>query len=224
MCVGWRPGEPVRQRNWDVVRDRYLSMGLPVSYHDSDPRQPLNLPQALNRAVEQVFDEADVFIVSDADTLIDPDQLRLAVHRAHESGRMVLPFTRCWYLRPDDSRAELPIILPPGMVHVVPRSAWLVLGGYDERFVGWSNHDSAMCWAAATFLRFERLAGDIETLWHPRVPSPLEPGWHDHDTMLVEPIGSSVRMTPLALRYRTALWDMLAMDRLLREAGRRIGK
>lgn len=227
MCVGWRGGEPHRERNWATVREHYQGMGLRVVASDSDPSRPFLLPQALNNAVGSVIDSADVVVVSDADVLIDAGLLHEAARRAAETGRLVHPLTRLWHMDRDGNLPPEPETHGAGSLHVFAREAWLRLGGYDERHEGWAPHDAAMLWAAGTYLLAERMDADVLHLWHPVDMTGWlgrTAGWAD----AVELAGDDAPpgygrngprpLSPLALRYREALGDPEAMDVLLREA------
>jgi len=227
VCVGWRGGEPYRERNWAVVEQHYQSMGLPVVARDSDPEQPFVLPRALNRAVDDALDGgADVVVVSDADVLISAEHLGQAIRVAHERQVLAHPLKRYWRLFRDGSPPPVPEFHQAGGIHVFGRDAWQFLGGYDERFEGWAPHDAAMLFAASTFCRVEQTDGDVVHLWHPYAADWMKrvEGWVDAADLLGVDAPPGYRdngprpVSPLGVRYHEALYDRDAMGRLLSEA------
>lgn len=70
---------------------------------------------------------------------------------------------------PPDRCARKPYLgLPGGGVLVVSAEAWAEVGGFDERFVGWSGEDVALGWALETLCGPPvRMAAPLWHLWHP---------------------------------------------------------
>lgn len=89
---------------------------------------------------------------------------------------------------------------------VVSRGAFAMVGGYDERFVGWGEEDRAFALSLGTLLHPEvRLGGPIYHLWHP---------WVEADCF-GQPHFESNRA--LCNRYREAAHNSTAMMNLVGE-------
>lgn len=75
-------------------------------------------------------------------------------------------------VRPDmlDSVVEKTNPLSWSCCIAIPRKAWDLLGGFDERFRGWGFEDMAFQSAACALAGAERVEGDVFHLWHPRTP------------------------------------------------------
>jgi hypothetical protein len=139
-----------------------------------------NRGAAINRGA---LGEWDVAVIVDADVVIDPHLVRAGVAEA-ESGRVVLPFHRrmlvnefgtrrivegyrgSWqqWARPDPNSQHVSSCV------VVPRAAWDLVGGFDERFSGWGAEDDAFWLVCDRLAGTTKLPGDVWHLWHP--PSP----------------------------------------------------
>lgn len=167
VCVGWRPGNPVREANWDIARQHYLDMGLDVISEDSDSSKPFNLPQAINRAVAAAGPDWDVVIIPDADTMLSHDAAVEATFVAATTGCLVCPVERYWQQAENGEWPGMPKLRWPGGVHVWGQTAFRVLGGYDERFTGWSSHHEAAVDAAFAFGLLRSVSGDAYHLYHP---------------------------------------------------------
>lgn len=151
---------------------------------------PFNRAAAINTAAREAGDW-DVAVVADGDVVCNPDQLRQAIDRARETGRMTLAYSRYIGLRePMTARildgfdgswlpgAELKMASHVSSLVAVPRSLFDEVGGFDERFVGWGHEDVAFA-ATCRVLGggIERIEGDVWHLWHAhsteRTRSPL---------------------------------------------------
>lgn len=91
--------DPRRQQNLDVVLAWWWAHGFdPVVQADGgEGNDQFNRHRAYNAAVER-FPETDVFVFTEADMLIHPDQITQAVHKAAESPGLVVPFHEYRYL------------------------------------------------------------------------------------------------------------------------------
>lgn len=137
----------------------------------------------INRGAVDVGDW-DVLVVTDADVMIDPVQVRHGVDMAVRLGRAVLPFDR--YLPLDEQMTDRVLDGYDGTwsdgvdwaamgaqhshvssVLIVPRSLWDEVGGFDERFVGWGAEDRALHRALNITAGVERVSGPVWHLWHP---------------------------------------------------------
>jgi hypothetical protein len=162
--------------------------------------------------------------------MLTREALVLAVQVAWPTGALVHPVTRYFSHREDGSWPDQPEEHHAGGVHVWGRAAWRVLGGYDERFVGWGGgHDVSALWAAVTFSLYRETPGDAFHLWHERWPASEAEwvkgveDWVDFATVLGDdaPPGYGDNgprpMSPLAARYYAARDDTVAMRALLCE-------
>lgn len=91
--------DPRRAANLEVVAAWWYAHGLEAALVDDglEGDAPFNRHRAYNRAVAQ-FPEADVFVFTEADMLIHPDQIKTAVALAHDRLGLVVPFTQYRYL------------------------------------------------------------------------------------------------------------------------------
>jgi hypothetical protein len=221
VCVGWRPGSAVRERNWDFVRQYYEGWGLTVISADSDPDKPFNLSQAINRAVAKADDSWQVAIVPDADTLLAKEAIQAAVGYALENGRLVAPVSRYYRQHEDGSWPDEPERDPEGTpiqrngVLVWHRTAWDFLGGEDERLTGWNLRDAATIAAAETFRLYGTVDGVAVHLWHPRQAPDEADWWGPAKDWPRSADGRSA--SALAMRYFDACGDPVAMRALLAE-------
>lgn len=180
--VPWRPDGGYRDRLWSFARERWQRAGFGQGIVEGrSPAGPFNRSAAINDAAHGDW---DVFIVADADVLIDGAQVREAIERALSSGRVVLPFTHYVGLTPNmtkrvldgydgdwDRGARFRSQKHESSCVVVPRAAWETTGGFDERFIGWGQEDVAFIQSARLLVgEVERIDGHVWHLWHPRAP------------------------------------------------------
>jgi hypothetical protein len=221
VCVGWRPGNPVRERNWDVVRGYYERLGLTVVSSDSDPDKPFNLSQAINRAVAKADDSWQVAIVPDADTMLAKKAIAAAVAHALKHERLVAPVSHYFRQREDGSWPDEPWRDREGKtiglngVLVWHRAAWDFLSGEDERLTGWNLRDVVTIAAAETFKLFGTVDGAAMHLWHPRWTVEEADWWGPAKGWPRSPDGFLT--SPLAKRYFDAHGNPAAMRALLAE-------
>lgn len=165
---------------FERVTDWYTRMlpELRLSTIDS-PDPVFNLALCRNLAVASLDDPDDVVVLSDADTLPEPDALRTAVDAARTSDRVHLPYTAYHWLGPVGSAqfaAGVPLEdcdfdLINGAcsgVYVTTRRAWERHGGQDPRFRGWGYEDAAWNLAHTTMLGAppQRHVGRVYALHH----------------------------------------------------------
>lgn len=112
---------------------------------------------AYNQAVQMV--EADVYVFSEADMLIQPEAVEMAVDLAVEKPGLVIPFSEFRSLGERDSRLIRHFVTDPsscltkvvrgyrgsiGAINVVSRESYDLIGAYDEQFEGAWYDDDAM--------------------------------------------------------------------------------
>lgn len=217
VWVPRRSGDPHRDAVWAWVRDWWARElpELPAPIEGVHEGGPFNRSAAINDAYRRAHD-FDVAVIADADSIVDPAMLRMAISRAGNDGQMVIAFTRFAHL----TRAMTARILAGydgswehgidwalegtcSSMIVVPGAVWEATGGFDERFSGWGWEDVAFCHAASTFGGgFGRMPGTLWHLWH-------RPARGDH--------GNEEHSAMLANRYRDALHDLDAMRQLCAE-------
>lgn len=98
--------DPRRGANLEVVMAWWFAHGYSPQVVDDglSGDAQFNRHRAYNRAVER-FPETDVFVFTEADMLIHPEQIRLAVRLATRKPGLVVPFTQYRYL--SDSMTEV---------------------------------------------------------------------------------------------------------------------
>lgn len=132
--------------------------------------------------------ECDVVVLCDADTLPEREPLLASIVSAHESGRLVLPYTLFRGLSPNGTRSylggtppqacevELESEWSTGGVMVITPTAWNRMGGMDERMTGWGAEDTAARVACDALLGpTVKHPGTIYHLWHPSEIDPSSP-------------------------------------------------
>lgn len=189
IFVARRP-EPWRDQLWSFCHRRWSALGHRVwEGDDVDPDNPLfNRAASRNSAAAKAHDWT-VGAIVDADIIIPGKQLKNAEAIARQTRGVVYAFDQFVAL----SKSATHDIMhrdwhPVKIVHRLPtmgarwtkddpisascivihREAWEVLGGFDERFVGWGFEDRAFHEAARSLADVDRLAGPAYHLWHPR--------------------------------------------------------
>lgn len=186
VLVPRRADDGWRDEVWGYLRDVYWSYKPGYRVIEGQHTDgPFNRSKAINDAATRRYWD-DVAVISDADSFVPEDQLDAAVEKACDTGKMVSPFTFVVQLSEACTRGQVATggvlnlrnlgvdnvrtksIETQSNVIVVPRELWDVIGGFDERFVGWGGEDNAF-WRAAEIQRGDvlRLSGSAFHLWHP---------------------------------------------------------
>ncbi len=181
-----------RDRLWAWCRARWerYCPDLPIyeGHHDDGP---FNRSAAINRAAAAADLDGrwDQAVVIDSDIFVKVSQVRAAIARAAETGRVTWShrrwrgLTEHWTERivadqrdfgPEIDTDDMDVYVQQtnpiswSCCFVVPRAVWDDLGGFDERFSGWGFED--MAWQAVVkgLYGFERIEADVYHLWHPR--------------------------------------------------------
>jgi len=174
--VPWRPGEAYRDGNWRAAKPNLMALGYELFTGDSVGKWAR--AAACNAAATAAGDW-DIALIADADTLLEPEAVYRAVERVKVTEAAARPHDRRWMLalyasklvrargvealRPKDLRDSA----PGGGALVLHRRAWDLVGGYDERFVGWGYEDTAMNISLAVHAGWELSEGNSYHLWHP---------------------------------------------------------
>jgi hypothetical protein len=182
-----RAGDPVRDKVWEFVRERWSALGWPIyeGHHDDGL---FNASAARNAAAKEAGDW-DIAVFIDADTIPrDLGRITEAVALAARSGALVRPFRTYVNLDEDASAkvlatGELPtaprrpakwlngvksLTDATGGVAIVPRKLFDAVGGYDERFRGWGSEDTAFSLACSALGGLKVTLGEVWHLWHPQ--------------------------------------------------------
>lgn len=226
ILVARRPDGGRRDQLWAYCESRWRELlGWPiiVGEHTAD-EGPFSYSTAINRAARDAR-PFDVAIVIGADwTFHDPEVIATAASSTRAHGKLVFAHTGTvvlteqatdWLIR---QPAGLPLdgVAIDGTVHpntysgilAVTGEMWGMVGGFDERFVGWGWEDHAF-WSACCALGggFERVKGRIYHLWHPTDRAEREDSpYHPANQVLGE-------------RYLAAKWNRPAMLGILGEPG-----
>lgn len=189
LCIPWRTDHGHRERVWRWCVARWsatLASGWSI-HCAGDPSQPFNRAAARNNAVAEAArldPRWRVVVLADADVAVgDVEQVYAAAATALETGRLTYAHTWQATLSRDATERVLagedPTTLPRddadweqrtySGVLAIPRPLWDALGGYDERFVGWSYEDLALMLAAKVLAgRVARVTGTVFHCWHDR--------------------------------------------------------
>lgn len=227
VLVPYRRDDGRRDRLWTWVYPRLL-LALQAHHEPhfviaddarADP-ELFNRPQALNRAARRT--NAGVILIADADTTFtSPLELVDAIEQTARDGiwRMPQRYTQLTEdgtdlfmagrtldeIGPDGVTWEGDGVCWSGLV-VIPREAWDIVRGGDERYVGWGADDVALGQALDTLYgQHERWDGNAVHLWHPR--DDQNKGWHRN----------SVAQRELTERYDAAAGDLAKMGELILE-------
>lgn len=182
FLVPWRADGGHRERLWDHCAQHW-SQALPEIpiVQGSSPEGPFNRSAAINQAAEGAW---DVGVVLDADVFCEASQVRAAVRRTSETGRVTLAFDRFIGLNPLMTRKVLEGFkgdpkrgarfisdIHESSIVCIPRKLWDEVGGFDERFIGWGQEDVAFIQAARVLGgEIGRIKGPVFHLFHQKSP------------------------------------------------------
>lgn len=142
---------------------------------DSDPCRRFNRAQARNNAVKQA--DTELVIIADADTRpADISQIHEALEIA-TNGLAVWPYNTYKLLPADATEApDLATVTPirtyalkarPGGLIVISRTAYDIVGGFDEMFgAGWGYEDAAFRLTCQTLIGAHNLTGTVYAFDH----------------------------------------------------------
>jgi glycosyl transferase-like sugar-binding protein len=183
-------GDLYRARVRDWV-EGYWSSAFPGAEFliGADHREPFNRSACFNRGAERA--SGDIIVTIDADCVINPAIVLEGAALVSGKAAWVVPWRSCFRLT---EAATLEVLdqepggyrsprIPArgtwdgrepgiglkfgGFCNVVPREAWELLGGMDERFQGWGSEDIGFSLA-------------LDTLWGPHLVPPVDAVhlWH----------------------------------------------
>lgn len=187
--------EEWRRRSFDWVRRRYEAL-LPQAelVYGFCNDEPYNRSKALNDAFEQ--STGDYLLIADADTSFNVGQVVKGMTLIREcAAPWVIVYDEERYYNLTQQATEYLLSMPvdaeideppmpmmwdhkitswSGLV-MVPRSAWMKVGGYDEGFVGWGYEDNAFRFALDRRVGpFARVRGPGAFALHLFHPAPEE--------------------------------------------------
>lgn len=143
--------------------------------------------RSASRNVAAAMAKGDVFVFVDADSIVDPEMLQSCLIALRQS-QWAFPYSRYVALTEEGSHQFMhhpeTSLVPEDVMHIFPsietpaasvggcvivtRQAFELVGGYDERFIGWGFEDRAFAASLDTLIGPAYEApGDIIHLWHP---------------------------------------------------------
>jgi hypothetical protein len=183
---------------------------------------PFNRSAAINMASELADRDGrwDVAVIIDSDTVSNPIAIRVAVEHAARTGGLAVAHSHRHMLsergtqailngdRGDWKRARMIRRTYTDSVScavAVARRTWDLVGGFDERFVGWGYEDTGFHIACETMtgMSIHVVPGDCFHLWH---PLSIEASRH---TITFQ------RNQSLKRRYEGVRWNQERLRRLL---------
>lgn len=184
VLVPYRPDNGHRDTLWTFLHEHYwqpLGYDVVVGEHLDGP---FNRSKAINDAANRDWDLA---VIADTDTFVPVKQLEQAIAAAKTIGCVTAAFDSVVEINQactldiiagrislNDSFATERIrrreLETQSSMLVVPRTAWDIIGGFDERFQGWAGEDNAFWHAAALTAGTLKITGNAYHLWHPTAP------------------------------------------------------
>jgi len=133
----------------------------------SDCGEPWSPGRARNYGARRLLWDADPVVFVDADTIVPPDQIASAIRLAREAPGLVYGYTLYLRQRPGRLGYEDEFMAPPSMGCVaISRESFELVGGFDERFVGWGYEDVEFAQRCAERWPLRRVDGVATHLWH----------------------------------------------------------
>lgn len=184
VLIPYRSTHRIREKSFDWLIRRYKKIfpAMQICVRDSET-EVFNRSKARNNAFNE--SSGDVLLVADADTIPMPEELLAAQQKLEAGAPWVIPYGTYYNLgveatqrilrNPvdddiifDDEECEHIIQSTAGML-MMPRRAWNLVDGYDERFEGWGYEDNSFQLSLDTVVgKHERIEwGRGIHLWHP---------------------------------------------------------
>lgn len=191
VVVPWRPSpDTARLAAWDRVQREWAGWNV---FTGDDGGDPFSRGASINLAVGE--HPADVYVIADADTLVDQRQVQAAVDLAAYAPGLVVAFDRFAYLSEDGTQQVLsdaagswePLIAwelnqTVSSCVALSHDTWVTAGGFDPRFRAWGYEDVQLEVVCATLAGpTRRVPGTAWHLFHqPARERPSEnAGWLD---------------------------------------------
>lgn len=214
-----------RDQLWAFCRQWWIDHHEPMPIYEGHhlaEEGPFNRSMAINRAAVLADQDGrwDVALIIDADTISNPESVQRAIKHAHETGAMSVAHNRRYMMNKIGTERILngardnweqkrfldtTYYDSVSCAVAVSRPTWDLVGGFDEKFVGWWREDSAFKCACETMtdLPIHVEKADVFHLFHPLSP----------ETDRNSP--TSQRNHARYLRYEAAYWQPERMRALL---------
>ncbi len=221
LLVPFSSDDASRLMVWRHVQswlEQTLDYPLYIGEHFPEATAKYNLSLARNHAAKLAGDW-DVAVIHDADTVINPEQIKKGVAVAQETGAVVYPFTERWELDFEGTKMLLDgeqagwerrmtpydRNQPLGGCIIVRRDLWELVRGFDSGFVGWGHEDGAFAIACQVLSgkTLKRIVGKSLHLEH--VPAPAKKA-----------------DSPIYLKNRAKIDKYMQINNIERSAGRRL--
>lgn len=175
VIVPYRPADATRRAAWERVAEQWdRDFPSALTWVD-DGGDPFSRGGSVNLGIGR--SNADLFVIADADTLVDHEQVQTAIDLAASAPGLVVAFDRFMYLGRGGSRQVIEGYtgdwepfgewsLPDTVSSCVAlsRETWDTVGGFDPRFRAWGYEDVQLEVACATLVApTRRVPG---TAWH----------------------------------------------------------
>lgn len=160
-----RGSDPLRPANLKRVLEHWATFDAPVTVVSDglDGDQPFNRSQAYNYAIRS--SDADIFVLTEADMLIDHEQIHRGIYAATQPG-VVIPFTQRNELTPEHSelvrtgtpptpRMPADIKYAPrriGAINIISRHTYNQVGQFDPAMLGnwWDDRSMELAFEMCT--------------------------------------------------------------------------
>lgn len=184
IVVPWR-ARPTRIKAFGLTVNRLMDQFPDSTVYYADKEDEIfNVAGSRNQGcLSAIKDGCDMLLVVDADTLLSKESIKEAISKAAKNNCVCMPYTA--YNRLSDKTSmflingqlsfenasgldDTSVLNHPGGAYVMSSSTFLLLNGWDERFVGWGYEDDAFSEAHKRILgkEFDRVSGFALTLFH----------------------------------------------------------
>jgi Glycosyl transferase family 2/N-terminal domain of galactosyltransferase len=240
LLVPFTSDDGLRELSWRWLQEYWLS-ALPGA--EICTAASLDTPFCKTKAVNEAFRHStgDVIVILDADAYLDASSILKCAHMIRANRRLsFVPYRRLYRLTPAYTARIIaaspvaPVILPtdpppPGewvdeggssaghwfgaLCQILPREAFVKVGGMDPRFAGWGGEDVSFMRSVDTLHgRHKSLDAPAYHLWHPTTSARSAGGerqWANQP--------AAVMNGELTYRYTLAFGDRDRMQALVDE-------
>lgn len=177
LCLPFSSTAPDRIKAFQETYKYYTDFGYNVFIGDSDP---FSRSSARNGSVPDL--DSDILVFLDADIIVPYQQLQDAITTAFKKQVLVLAYTDLFVLDKEQTsfyynhkyfcnKWKQTYNNQISGAFAVPKSLWVLSGGYDERFKGWGGEDRAFyhtCSILQKNIECQRIQGSAYHLFHDR--------------------------------------------------------